>query len=348
MPALKPVTVVGGGLAGLTLGIGLRQRQIPVTVWEAGGYPRHRVCGEFISGRGQAVLSRLGLRALFIEAGATTAPDAVFFEGKRASPKRVVDPPALCLSRFTMDTLLADELRTLGGELREHTRWRGADTDEGVVRASGRRTEPVVGGCRWFGLKAHARGARLAASLEMHALEDGYVGLCRLPGEKVNVCGLFRRRAKRGGSGVPSWRSLLSGPAGSALYERLAGAEFDGDSFCSVAGLTFRPGRASEHDGCCIGDALTMIPPVTGNGMSMALEASEIAIEPMAAWSRGELNWNRARRAVATGCDRTFARRLAWARWVQWLMFTPLTRGRLGTLALRSNWLWQLMFSRTR
>ena len=105
MPALKPISIVGGGLAGLTLGIGLRQRRIPVTVWEAGGYPRHRVCGEFISGRGQAVLSRLGLRALFLEAGATGAPDAVFFEGKRASPNRPVDPPALCLSRFTMDTL---------------------------------------------------------------------------------------------------------------------------------------------------------------------------------------------------------------------------------------------------
>src|ERR1035441_4912314 len=34
-------------LLGLTLGIGLRQRGIPVTVLEAGHYPRHRVCGEF-------------------------------------------------------------------------------------------------------------------------------------------------------------------------------------------------------------------------------------------------------------------------------------------------------------
>ena len=47
------LTIVGGGLAGLTLGIGLRQRGVPVTVYEAGRYPRHRVCGEFISGRGQ-------------------------------------------------------------------------------------------------------------------------------------------------------------------------------------------------------------------------------------------------------------------------------------------------------
>ena len=48
---VKPITIVGGGLAGLTLGIGLRQCGVAVTVHEAGHYPRHRVCGEFISGR---------------------------------------------------------------------------------------------------------------------------------------------------------------------------------------------------------------------------------------------------------------------------------------------------------
>ena len=61
---MKPVTIIGGGLAGLTLGIGLRQHGVPATIIEAGNYPRHRVCGEFVSGRGQATLARLGLRAM--------------------------------------------------------------------------------------------------------------------------------------------------------------------------------------------------------------------------------------------------------------------------------------------
>ena len=52
MPAPRTITIVGGGLAGLTLGIGLRQRGIPAEIFEAGTYPRHRVCGEFISGNG--------------------------------------------------------------------------------------------------------------------------------------------------------------------------------------------------------------------------------------------------------------------------------------------------------
>ena len=74
MAALKPISIIGGGLAGLTLGIGLRRRGIPVTVREASHYPRHRVCGEFISGRGQDVLVRLSLHETFVRANPDARP----------------------------------------------------------------------------------------------------------------------------------------------------------------------------------------------------------------------------------------------------------------------------------
>src|SRR5215472_5756315 len=103
MASSRPITIVGGGLAGLTLGIGLRQREIPVVVWEAGNYPRHRVCGEFISGNGPAVLGRLGLDKLFLEAGAIEANTAAFISGANRSPVRKFPASALCLSRYSMD-----------------------------------------------------------------------------------------------------------------------------------------------------------------------------------------------------------------------------------------------------
>jgi menaquinone-9 beta-reductase len=125
------ITIIGGGLAGLTLGIGLRRRGVPVTVWEAGGYPRHRVCGEFISGRGQAVLQRLDLLESFFQAGAVFADDSIFFLGRERSPLRRLPAPAICLSRFTLDALLARRFQDLGGELRENQRWEQSEFGEG-------------------------------------------------------------------------------------------------------------------------------------------------------------------------------------------------------------------------
>ena len=43
------VLISGGGIAGLVLANALQQEGLKVVVLEASEYPRHRVCGEFIS-----------------------------------------------------------------------------------------------------------------------------------------------------------------------------------------------------------------------------------------------------------------------------------------------------------
>jgi flavin-dependent dehydrogenase len=350
MASTRPITIVGGGLAGLTLGIGLRQRGITATIWEAGDYPRHRVCGEFISGNGPAVLRRLGLYPLLEKAGAVRVNSATFISGRNRSPVRNLPAPALGLSRYLMDAMLAEEFQRLGGDLRRGTRW-NPDTlkrelqPEGVVRASGRRAQPTESGWRWFGLKAHATNVPLDADLEMHVSADNYVGVNRINGGEVNVCGLFRGRP---GETRESGFELLRGKPGSLLRDRLGSARFDDSSFCSVAGLSLKPQRAVEKAECCIGDAVTMIPPVTGNGMSMAFESAEIAIEPLSRYSCGEVNWSEARHAIACACDAAFAERLTWARRLQSMMFSPALRTPLGKLLLRSDGLWNFMFAKTR
>ena len=52
----------------LSLAAGLRSRGVAVEVHEAGSYPRHRVCGEFISGVETSTLEALGIRADFDDA----------------------------------------------------------------------------------------------------------------------------------------------------------------------------------------------------------------------------------------------------------------------------------------
>ncbi|HEY1663428.1 MAG TPA: FAD-dependent monooxygenase [Verrucomicrobiae bacterium] len=341
----RPIRIIGGGLAGLSLGIALRKRAIPVTVLEAGNYPRHRVCGEFVSGHGLEVLEALGLKSAFLDAGAVEARSAGFFAGNFSSPIHQLSPAALCLSRFTMDKLLADEFQKLGGELSVGERWNGGSED-GVVRASGRQLKPVENGWRWFGLKAHATNVSPVADLEMHLFKNSYIGICKLAGGEVNLCGLFRRNGQQD---LPkNGFDLLRGEPGSRLRERLSSAQFDEDSLCSVAGLSLTPRRASARSEVCLGDALTMIPPVTGNGMSLAFESARLAAGPLAAYSAGEIGWSDARQQVARLCDEAFSGRLRWANWLQRLMFSPVVRSPFGKILFQSDAFWKMMFARTR
>jgi menaquinone-9 beta-reductase len=343
----QPITIVGGGLAGLTLGIALRRCDVPVNLFEAAGYPRHRVCGEFICGSGLDTLRRLGLFDRLVTAGACEASHASFHRANHSYRAKSLPRPALCLSRHRMDQVLADEFRRLGGTLHERQRISAATPRPGFVRATGRRMAPDLSGIRWIGLKAHARAAALDADLEMHFVPGGYIGLCRLGNDLTNVCGLFAvpgpipRLAER-------WADFLRGPAGSILHQRLAGAEFVADSFCAVAALDLRPPARDETPDCRVGDAWSMIPPVTGNGMSMAFESAACAAPPLAAYSCGTISWDRARMEVESNCRRRFGRRLRWAGWLQWLLMQPGSRAFMLALADRSDWVWRAFFHRTR
>ncbi|MEY2408329.1 MAG: hypothetical protein QOF48_999 [Verrucomicrobiota bacterium] len=343
----EAITIVGGGLAGLTLGIALRRCDVPVIIREAANYPRHRVCGEFISGQGQRVLDGLGLLKTLRESGAAVpAARVAFYNADSRLALRALPQPALCISRFVLDEFLARQFQRLGGKLNTDCRWVDG-FGPGTVRATGRRIEPAANGWRLFGLKVHASQVALDADLEMHFVPDGYVGICRLPGSEVNICGLFRS-----GKAVPDlgirWRDWLGGVQGSILRRRLEGALMDESSFCSVAGLSLRPHHAGSHEECCIGDALTMIPPVTGNGMSMALESADLAAPSLVRFSRGELAWAEARHEIASCCDRRFAGRLRWSAWLQQALFQKSTRAVLLFVAARSETLWRRVFEHTR
>lgn len=321
---MRVVTIIGGGLSGLCLGIGLRRRGVPVRVLEAGSYPRHKVCGEFLSGKGRAVLDSLGLTPRLALAGSRDATDVTFSLGERSTSARPLPMPALCISRWAMDAALAEYFGNLGGELITGTRESGL-VGEGIVRATGRRPQTEEGGWRLFGLKAHAMGVELSAGLEMHFTPRGYIGLCQVEGGRTNVCGLFRSR-----EAVPQlardWRSWLSGEPGSALHQRLRNAQWDDASFSSVAALALAPRSPLNTEGLSVGDAVTMIPPVTGNGMSMACESAAAAIDPLAEWSADNQSWEQAKSAIATRLAEEFSPRLRTAALLQRAVVNPAAR----------------------
>jgi flavin-dependent dehydrogenase len=91
-----------------------------------------------------------------------------------------------------------------------------------------------------------------------------------------------------------------------------------------------------------------MIPPVTGNGMSMAFESAELAMTPLTAWSDGLLSWNETRQQIARDCDARFGRRLQWAKWLQRIILAPMLQNQLVALAARSASFSRLAFQLTR
>ncbi len=145
-----------------------------------------------------------------------------------------------------------------------------------------------------------------------------------------------------------NWRPWLLGPEGSPLHRRLADADLLEDSFCSVAGLMIEPQSAADHPECCIGDALTMIAPLTGNGMSMAFESAALAVGPLEAYSRGALAWEEARRKIAEDCDMIFQRRLRWGRRLQAAALSAGLSDALVWIGSRWPGLWKSLFQRTR
>lgn len=302
---MKTIHIAGGGLAGLSLALGLRRHGVPVVLHEAGQYPRHRVCGEFILGVKDEDLAELDLTEAL--ADAQRFDTCAWYAGNRMVAHRQLPMAARTISRHRLDDRLAAQFEDRGGMLRTGDRVEHPE-GEGWVQSTGRLRMKQG---KWVGLKAHYFDLKLDEGLEMHLGSRGYVGLTPVEDGRVNVCALLPHAS--GGEKTTLLPRMLREIGLSHVAERLEQATVDPASITGVHQFAtgFQP--AGEGNQLRLGDSHSLIPPFTGAGMSMAFESAARALPWLVRWAKNEIDWSAAVAGIQAELQRHFNKRMFWA-----------------------------------
>ena len=263
----RAITVIGGGPAGCAAALAALAEGAGVTLYEKSHFPRHKVCGEFLSPEILAVFESLGLRDAFFSARPARLSRAVLRMGSREK-HFPLPQPAFSLSRYALDRLLLDAAVQRGAEVKMETRRADEASGVPVVIAHGRQAPAPKGG-RLFGFKAHFRGP-VEDSVEMFFSRGGYVGVSPVEDGAVNVCGLAPEELLR----AEGFRPEALFP--DALRLRLAPLERSFD-WLVTGPLVFHKKFDRPAEAYLAGDALGFIDPFTGSGIVSALATGKLA-----------------------------------------------------------------------
>ena len=151
----------------------------------------------------------------------------------------------------------------------------------------------------------------------------------------MNVSGLFHRTTPLTG-GRQALAQAVQEAGLPELANRLRAARVDTASLKGVN--RFHLGWQTHRDEAVrIGDAAVMIPPFTGNGMTMALQSALSAVKPLTRWSAGGHSWSTTSAVIRRTQRSMFTTRLLWARALQWLLMKPAGR-RLCAAVITKQW----------
>ena len=343
------VVVTGGGLAGLALAIQCARAGYRTALYEKETYPFHKVCGEYISLESWNFLEELGLplsdwNLPIIRRVLISAPNGECIEQ---------DLPlgGFGISRYKIDAALAGIARTSGVELYESTRVteitfeRAAfrvRTTAGEVQAKiacgtfGKRSNldikwqrPFIrkrptGLNNYVGVKYHLRADADAIhpllpadQIALHNFQNGYCGISRIEDGQYCLCYMTSAdNLQSSGNSIREMEQqiLQQNPY---LEKIFSSATVLFDQPLTISQISFdRKSRVEEHV-LLVGDAAGMVPPLSGNGMSMALHGSKIAFRCIDSFLRGQVERHEMEQEYMDQWSRLFGRRLWVGRQLQ-------------------------------
>ena len=295
------VLILGGGVAGCAASIALARKGRSVTLIEREPTPRHKVCGEFLSGEALVDLHALGLDVASLGA---VPIDHVRLAAARSAAEAPLPFPAASLTRKALDTALIAEAIAAGVRVecgrsvqslsRTPANLWQATLDDGTSResatvflATGKHdlrghTRPKDPD-QWVAFKmyfrlAPAQTAELAGASELMLYPGGYGGIQPVEDGIANLCCVVQQNfLPRGGD---RWEAFLAKIQHDCphLAMRLAGAEPLLAKPIAITHIPYGFIRRSTDDGLyCIGDQAAVIPSFTGDGISIALHTARSA-----------------------------------------------------------------------
>jgi len=364
-PEVYDAIVVGAGPAGSACAVHLAARGRSVLLLDKAGFPRAKVCGEYLSPETARLLDRLGALEV-VEAAARpvrgmriVAPDGteLVAEYPRAGPHRGYRDHALAIPRLELDRILLERARAYPIDVREGFRVtdlalageqvtgvRGLARDGGVEAFRGRLVIGADGRhsavARRLGLiHPHPRLRRLALVTHLRGVErfDGhgeiylappfYAILNPLRGDRCNVSvvGPLGRVAPRQCEVEARFAAWLACVPAAAA--RVAGATPAGP-IRALGPLAYRVARPRHGGVLLVGDARGFYDPFTGEGIYTALRSAELAAEvAVAALAAGDYSQS-ALAPYEAGCRGAFAPKQRVSRLLQAL----IARRRLANL----------------
>nr|WP_299382350.1 NAD(P)/FAD-dependent oxidoreductase [Allomuricauda sp.] len=341
------VLIIGGGLAGLTAALDLAKRGKQVTVVEKKPYPRHKVCGEYISNEVRPYLSHLGL-----ELQALRAPqiDTLQLSARTGKSIKVKLPlGGFGLSRFTFENYLYQLALEQGVEF-IFTSARQIEFKDAsfaaelanheplmakmVLGAYGKRSnlgEEISNGkirkkSPWLAIKCHYEHRGHPSNIVgLHNFSGGYAGLSQVEEGRINLCYLAQYESFKKEEQIETFNvNVLSQNPFLRNFLQEAVPVFEKP--LSIAQISFGKKLLVDRHMLLIGDAAGMIHPLCGNGMAMAIHSAKLASELVDAFlSDHKMSRNQLEIGYQKQWNRSFGTRLWWG-------------GQLQNLMLHTNW----------
>lgn len=319
------LAVVGGGPAGCAASIVAARNGASVLLLERGRFPRHKVCGEFVSAESLSLLDSLlthDSREL-IDNSPRIAETRIFLDDTvlRAN----ISPAAASITRFDLDIALWNACRTNAVEIRSDAvveKIQGSGPFQldiagevlearSVILASGRWsnfTTPATRACladqKWIGIKAHYYEHSPPASVDLYFFDGGYCGVQPVglnangAGTRINACAMVRADTA---STLPE---VFNQHRALQARSRLWSVAMEP---VATSPLVFHEPEPIYKSMLQAGDAATFVDPFIGDGISLALQSGALAAKCLLSFFRKESSLEQA----STRYAHEYQRRLA-------------------------------------